>query len=90
MLFKQKVICRCTIIVPVSLNTFFSELIFKSKLDCLFKNFIINWNSMIPNDDSVGKVNCRRREMPPSVFSDLINGESFSRVSVQYVCQHIL
>ncbi len=90
MLFKQQVICRCAVVVPVSFDAFFCELILKSKLDSLFKDFIINWNSVISNDDPVGKVNCRRRNMPPSVFSDLIDVETFGRVCVQYVSQHIL
>jgi hypothetical protein len=76
--------------MPVGFDTFLGKLILKPKFDCLFENLIINWNSVITNDDSVGKVNSRRGNIPPSVLSDLFNVESFGGISVQDVGQHVL
>jgi hypothetical protein len=75
--------------MPVSFDAFFSELILKSEFDCLFQDFIIDWNPVISNDDSIGEIDCWGWDIPPSVFSDLINIKSFSGVSVQDVGQHV-
>lgn len=76
--------------MPVGFDTFLGKLILKTKFDCFFENLIIDWNSVITDDDSVGKVNSRRRDIPPSVLSDLFNVESFGGISVQDIGQHVL
>ncbi len=58
MSFKQQIIRCRTVIVPVSLYAFFSELILKSEPNCFFEDFIIDWNPVISNDDSVREIDC--------------------------------
>ncbi len=90
MFFKQQVIRRCAVIMPVGFDTFLCKLILKAKLDCLFEDLIIDRNSVISDNDSIREVNSRRRHIPPSVFSDLFNVKSFGGISVQDISQHVL
>lgn len=76
--------------MSVGFDTFLGKLILKTKFDCLFENLIIDWNSVITDNDSVGKINSRRGDIPPSVLSDLFNVESFGGISVQDIGQHVL
>ena len=82
MLFEKQVVSCCTVIMSIGFDTFFSEFILKTQFDSLFKNPIINRNPMISNNNSVWKIDCCKRYIPPFVFSDLFYAKSFCWISV--------
>lgn len=68
--------------MPVCLDTLFGKFVLKPKFNCFFEYQIVDRNSVVANNNSIRKVDSRRRHVPPSMFSDLLNIESFSGIGV--------